>query len=98
MANQYTQKFVKKRFERLQKSAGKDFPAWSEVDGKQRANIGAWYLDNAPGYGGYEINEMVNQGGAVRQVTGYCNRMTGKELCQWMDGFEIGLNYRSDKK
>lgn len=95
MSAQYTKKFVKARFERLLEDVGNTGPVWTkDKNGQLRARIGAWYLDHASIYGGYNINEIVNEGGGIQQVNGYCNRLSGKELVAWMDGFALGRTGR----
>jgi len=57
-------------FDRLCAALGKSKTPWRTEDGKSVANIGAWYLDHNPIYGGYVVYEMMNEGGGAREPFG----------------------------
>ena len=91
----YNRKFIEARFQALLELTGNTLPAYVKGDkGGQKARVGAWYLDYAACYGGYSVNEIVNDMGGVRQVTGWCNRMKAGELVAWMDGYSQAYGKR----
>ena len=71
MATRTTRQDVQNAFERLCEMLGRPIEAWRKDEhGKTKAVIGAWYLDWNPPYGGVIINEMVNEGGGVKNPMG----------------------------
>lgn len=63
----YTRKFIEARFEIAMKAVG--LPTGKlYVEGK--AQIGVCFVDYAPVYGGYEIRQIANEGGAQGQPFG----------------------------
>jgi hypothetical protein len=76
MAYRTTKADVRNAFEQLCKAMGKSTDCWLE---DRKARVGAWYLDYAPCYGGYIINEMANEGGGVRHPT-IEYRVSGQEF------------------
>lgn len=86
-----TKKQVKGIFELVCMDLGIPFKeVWRQKDGKNTAIIGAWYLDYNPVYGGYVINEMVNEAGGVTCPLGY-NRMPTREFYNFLHGINNGL-------
>lgn len=100
MANQYTRKFVKARFDTFCKAMGLSQECWAQdAEGRHnKANIESVYLDHEPVYGGYNINVINSEGGGVRQLNGYCNRLNGKELVAFMDGAQWAAEHAAKNK
>lgn len=90
MSNRITKADIKVRFARVCEVMGWSQYCWEsiEVDGIKinRAKIGAVYLDHAAIYGGYAVNQIVNEAGAIRQLTGTWTRLKPPALMAWMDG------------
>ena len=80
-----TQSQVNEVFKHFAKTMGRSTVAWerSEDGNGYTANVGAWILDYNPTYGGYVINEMFNDGGAVTLPLTE-TRMSGSEIVQAM--------------
>jgi len=66
VAYRTTKADVRNAFENLCKVIGKSTDCGSQPG---KANVGAWFLDAAPRYGGYIIDEIVNGNGGVRHPT-----------------------------
>ena len=56
-------------------------------------NVGAWSLDHNSHYGGIRIEEVVNDGGATREVT---QRMSNKEMLEFLRGLIYGITYTKE--
>lgn len=69
----YTRKDAEAAFERLCKATGHRIA--SSYD-----DIGAWELDYASEYGGYTVNEIVNDAGGVNRPLGD-QRRSAREFC-----------------
>lgn len=76
MSNRYTEKDAAISASRLAGVLGKEFGACWKKDksGKLKSKIGCWDIDNAPGYGGIVIHEMINEQGGERNPFGYTRR------------------------
>lgn len=76
-----TRKEVSSAFERLAKALGKPTgKVWEkQPDGTLRATVGAWILDYAPMYGGYNVEEIFNDRGAIIRPLSE-TRMSGREF------------------
>lgn len=63
---------VRNAFERLAEVLGKDTGAayTRNADGTYTANIGTWILDHNSCYGGYVVEEVYNEGGAITHPLG----------------------------
>ena len=70
-----TQAEVRAAFDRLCAALGRSTNTWTG----NRANVGALALDSNHIYGGYTIEEMMNEAGGVRQPFGY-ERMPAGEF------------------
>lgn len=71
--DRYTRKDAEKCFERLLQTLGKR-------RARSYNDVGGWRLDYNPVYGGVKIEEIINEGGGVREpIIG--NRLTPKEFC-----------------
>jgi hypothetical protein len=76
MVHRTTKADVRNAFDRLCVAMVKSQDCWLS---DHKARVGAWYLDCAPTYGGYIINEMMNEGGGVcHPTTEY--RVSGQEF------------------
>lgn len=93
----YTKAFINARFKLAAEAMGWDIgPAWEPRDPSDpasnvKARVGAVYLDHFPAYGGYDIAQIVNDGGAIRQINGWANRMKAGELIAFLDGLVKGV-------
>ena len=84
--------YIERRFERiatlLQWNTG---AAWRrDEQGNNRAIIGATFIENVPIYGGWQINQIANEGGG--QNTLLPRRMKAAELDAWFSGVEFGFD------
>jgi len=74
----YTEKDARECAKRLADFLGKQFEnCWED----RKAKIGCWKLDCNPIYGGCEIEEIINEAGAVTLPFGE-NRLPPREFCQ----------------
>lgn len=73
MADRYTKRDAVAAFERLMKATG-NRPAQSYKD------VGGWVLDHNGIYGGYVVEQIYNENGAITQPFGY-RRRTAREFC-----------------
>ena len=71
MSFRYTRKDCQEQLERL--AAALDKPLY-DPDRYPDPQVGSWRLDYAGGYGGYVIEELYNEGGAVTMPLGYRRR------------------------
>lgn len=70
--------FLQRQMERIAAMLGKPTgSAWVREGDKNRAIIGTWSLDYNPIYGGYNVEEIVNELGAIHHPLGG-TRMTGE--------------------
>lgn len=53
-------------------------------DGHYHAIVGRVALTK--GMSGYDLEEIVNDGGAIRQVNGWCNAMKAETMLAYLDG------------
>ena len=81
MAYRYTHKDAEHAFERLCKALGKREAARYD-------DVGGWRLDYGGGqgmsigvYGGYVVEEIASEGGAIRMPLGY-QRRNAREFCE----------------
>lgn len=84
-----TQTEVRRAFTCLAAALGKDTKPWLTVAGQTQANVGAWYLDANPAYGGYVVCEMANESGGVYNPLGFM-RMSGREFV-WAVRFALDV-------
>lgn len=88
---QYTRKFVQARFARFAQILGHPVAA-------RYGDVGI-ALDYCAMYGGYNVVHLGPEG--ERAYNGWCNRLSGKEICAWMDGaihgYETCFDKTSDK-
>lgn len=59
-------------------------PAYA--DGKARP--GATFLTKGPS--GWDIAQICSEGGAERQLNGYCNSLSASEMLAFLDGMALG--------
>lgn len=80
-----TQNQVNEVLRQFARAMGRSTVVWkrNEDGNGYTANVGAWFLDYNPTYGGYVIQEMFNDGGAVALPLTE-NRMSGSEIIQAM--------------
>lgn len=79
----YTKAFLTARADRTFKALGLDTgPAYDKETGKAR--IGATYI--AKSFSGWNVEQIVNEGGGVKQLNGWCNTLTAAELSAFLDG------------
>jgi hypothetical protein len=89
-----TSKRIEQHFVNILQLTGNVGPAWSG----NKARIGAWYLDNARVYGGYQIHEIMNAQGGIRIVGGSGCRMTPKVMEAYLAGMLVGLELKTKVK
>jgi len=84
-----TLKFLEAQITRLNNLTNSPETPWRKADGKLRANIGNYHLDQA--YGGCKLVRMHNEGGAIEDVlhTGYVGK---REVSNAIDGFIRGIH------
>ena len=93
-----SRKQVEARFELAMKLLGLPTgECWTRVDGKNVANVGVLFLDYAPGYGGYEIRKIANEGGAESSPFGYANRRKATEFMAFLDGIVQAAHLMKNK-
>jgi hypothetical protein len=65
-------KFIEEDFERLLKSMNKERTKWVQdpVTKRNKVNVGSWSLDYNPIYGGYNIEEVMSEGGGINHPFG----------------------------
>lgn len=76
---------------RINKITGSPETAYTKIDGKLKANIGHYHLDQA--YGGIKLVRMDNESGGISVITrrGYG---TKKELYYQLDAIITGLQMK----
>ena len=86
MTDRYTINDAKRCAKNLADKLGKQLgDCWEEnPEGGLKSKIGCWNLDYNTIYGGAVINEIVNEGGAIRQPFGYMRRGP-REFCNSVD-------------
>lgn len=86
-----TLKDLEAQVNRINKMTNSPLTPWRKEDGKMRANIGNYHLDQA--YGGIKLVRMDNEGGGISLVSrnGYG---TKRELYIWMEAYLTGLESR----
>lgn len=80
---------------RINELTGNSVDAWTRVDGRNKANIGTYYIDKA--YGGNKLVQICNDGGAINEITyGFVSK---RELYNMMQAYLRGLetNKEGDK-
>lgn len=84
-----TVKHLQAIVDRINRLMGTPAEPWTKgEDGKIHANIGNYHLGGA--YGGYALDQMVNDGGGVRSVFG-CGHIAKRELADRMHAFIVGI-------
>ena len=73
---------------RLNDITGNPQTPWKQVDGRYVANIGNYHLSEA--YGGYELCQMVNEGGGVNDTL-RSGHVPKRELYNLMHAYIRGL-------
>jgi hypothetical protein len=64
-----------------------DAPLWTRgEDGQNRAMVGRYTLQGA--YGGYQLTQIINEGGGVRSLTGYG---TKREVYHLIHAYREGM-------
>ena len=71
---------------RINEATGQPTEAWTEQDGKWRANVGSYVLDYC--YGGVRLSKLTSEGGGERDIT---VRGTKKECYYQMLAFLAGV-------
>ena len=67
--------------------------AWKQIHGKLVGQIGHYHLAQA--YGGYSLNQTMNEGGGVRDIIrGY---RTKREVYEWLDAFIQGIELSQEQ-
>lgn len=51
-----------------------------------KAIVGSVQLDHAACYGGWDLVQIVNEGGAIKQLNGWCNRLKASEMMAFLEG------------
>ena len=85
MPDRITKADVERRFESF-------LNATNRRKAKTGSDVGGYYLDYNPTYGGYVINRIVNKGGGVSNPFGMTRR-SGRELIDAM-GFALNSKRR----
>ncbi len=81
---------------RINRELGTNADAYSKgLDGRYHANVGAYHLDQA--YGGYQLAQIVGEGGGTRDVLNSCH-IPARELQGLMWAFLVGLAERDRVK
>jgi hypothetical protein len=93
----YSKKFIEARFSYWAEEAGLSTECWKRIDGRNVAQIGSVYLDHAPCYGGWCINQIMNEGGGCTNVTGFGVRLTAAELIAFFDGSRWAIRHLASK-
>ena len=75
-------KLLESRVADLNEITGNAAAPWSRVDGKPRANVGTYYLDQA--YGGVYLAQMTTESGGTSCPLGYV-RHTKAEMLEILD-------------
>lgn len=70
---------------------------WCRINNKNVANVGAWFLDYAPIYGGWVICEMHNEDGGESRPMGDARMSTG-EFMRAIQFASRALLIRSEKE
>lgn len=99
----YTKKFIETRARYAFEACGMSFGApyeYNEAAGRHAAVVGRYYLTHNSTYGGYNIEQIVNESGGCRVVTG--GRGNGAWLVSFIDGMahanrEARLRAEKDK-
>lgn len=76
---QYTKRFIRARFNQFCEALGL----------VQAPMVGNKFVVGSVSLGynsGWDIEQIANEGGAIRQINGWCNRLNGRELVAFMDG------------
>lgn len=88
---------IQARMERIAAKLGKPTgTAWVRDGNKNRAIIGNWSLDYNPVYGGYEVQEIVNESGAVKLPLGNGRKMSS-EFNDALQMVEFALEIKEGK-
>lgn len=78
MATRVTMKMLEAKIKSLNDWAGFPDGAWTNENGRFKANIGAYVLDAA--YGGYRLCQITSDGGGERDLTPRANASTALDL------------------
>ena len=65
------------------------YPWHHALNGAVRANVGVWFFDYNPLYGGYALCEMVNTSGGETTIWGRCS---AAEMYAFLRGMSMGLH------
>ena len=77
MNNRITIKHIQNQVDILNEFTGQPQESYTKKeDGKYSSNVGCYHISQA--YGGCKLEQIVNEGGGVREITYY--RMTKREL------------------
>ena len=90
--NRITTKQLQAICDRINRVTNSPMEPWTRIDGQLTANIGNYHLDGA--YGGYALEQMVNESGGVRSVFG-CGHIPKRELADRMYAFLAGLETKA---
>lgn len=82
MGERYTADSARAAFHRIRRALGKRHAADYAWGAPER--IGAWNLDSAPGYGGWVIEEQMNDGGGIDHPFGH-ERRNAREFFEAVD-------------
>lgn len=86
---------MRKRLARIAADLGRPEKAWiKDAKGKPKAQLGALFLDYAACYGGYYVEEIMNEGGGIKTWTS--SRLSAREMDAFLDGFEYARRLTSE--
>lgn len=83
----YTKAFIKARFEMAMRDLGVPVGETytKQPDGTYKANVGVYFLDHTPCYGGYRVHRIANEGGAESTPFG-SERYNAREMIAMLNG------------
>lgn len=87
----YTRQFLETMAKRTLTDAGyrwndKPWNIEQDVAGR-KADVGSVHLAKGPA--GWDIHQITNEAGGIKQVNGWCNSFTAAELVAFLGGLEV---------
>jgi hypothetical protein len=79
---------LERKVEYLNRMKNRPLEPWKKGNGALKSNIGNYHLSGA--YGGWQLNEMVNESGGVRDIF-RCGFTTKRDLYNLISAMLIGL-------
>lgn len=93
MTNRITDSMLEARIRRLNELTGSPLTPWSQIDGKNVANVGNFHLSCA--YGGVCLHRMSNKSGGVSTpLVSY--HTTKRDLYDRINSFMDGIYFAQD--